>query len=73
MINKGMKNMLKEAVDSHDFEPEALAIVRLIKIFRHEIFEQKSFHTYNSETDFVIFTQWIKYEKKKIKLRPRLL
>ena len=36
--------MLKEAVDSRDFESEALAMVKLVKVLRREIFEWKSFH-----------------------------
>ena len=44
VFNQGMKNMLKEAVDSRDFESEALAMVKLVKVLRREIFEWKSFH-----------------------------
>ena len=33
---QGMKNMLKEAVDSRDFESEALAMVKLVKVLRRE-------------------------------------
>ena len=44
VFNQGMKNMLKEAVDSRDFESEALAMVKLVKVLRREIFEWKLFH-----------------------------
>jgi hypothetical protein len=43
VFNQGMKKMLKEAVDSRDFESEALAMLKLVKVLRHEIFEWKSF------------------------------
>lgn len=43
MFNQGMKNMLKEAVDSRDFESEALAMLKLVKVLRREIFEWKTF------------------------------
>ncbi len=35
VFNQGMKQMLKEAVDSHDFESEALVMVKLVKILRN--------------------------------------
>ena len=43
VFNQGMKNMLKEAVDSRDYESEALAMVKLVKVLRRKIFEWKSF------------------------------
>ena len=56
VFNQGMKNMLKEAVDSRDFESEALAMVKLVKVLRREVFEWKSFQFTGS---FAKVTQYL--------------
>ena len=39
VFNQGMKDMLKQAVDSHDYDSKALAMMKLVKILKREIFE----------------------------------
>ena len=34
MFNQGMKNMLKETVDSRDLESETHAMMKLVKVLR---------------------------------------
>ncbi|KAG1666280.1 putative aldolase class 2 protein [Nymphon striatum] len=41
VFNEGLKKILKQAVDSRDFEAEAISMVKLVKAVREEIFDWK--------------------------------
>ncbi|KAG1681694.1 hypothetical protein GQR58_011690 [Nymphon striatum] len=41
VLNEGLKKILKQAVDSRDFEAEAISMVKLVKAVREEIFDWK--------------------------------
>ena len=48
VFKDGLKNLLKDSLDSHDFESEAFLICKVAKIIRKEIFQWKPFH-FNGE------------------------
>ena len=48
VFKDGLKNLLKDSLDSRDFESEAFLICKVAKIIRKEIFQWKPFH-FNGE------------------------
>ena len=44
LFKEGLKKLLRETTDSRDFEAEALAMAKLVKVIRKEIFEWAPFH-----------------------------
>ncbi len=44
IFNEGLKSLLKESMNSRDFDSEAVMMAKLVKVIRHEIFEWNSFH-----------------------------
>ena len=43
VFKEGLKKLLKDSLDSRDFESEALLICKVAKIIRKEIFQWKQF------------------------------
>ena len=43
VFNDGLKKLLKDTMNHHDFESEAILMAKLVKVMRQEIFDWKPF------------------------------